>query len=857
MTKVQALLNNFSGGELSPRLEGRSDVTKQKNGCRILENAIALPHGGGRKRSGTKFVVEQKSSTDSVVLIPFQFNVEQSYMLMFGPNYVWFLKDQGIITFPDVTITGITRNNTATVTAPAHGYANGDRIIIKSVVGMTEVNNRQFVVANAATNTFDLSGINSTAYTTYVSGGAAAKIVELATTYSATEIADITFAQSADTLYLAHANHPLAKITRTSHTAWSLVQPSITTGPFRTINASRTNKITCSAFSAAVTSYGTHVVGETFTMTAVTAGTFTSTMVGALFRLDEEGNATGVGNAPVGDVAVVINAGQLYTNQGFIYGVFQVNTITTWQKINRVPAHDAGTVRVNASGGGYFDSDFLHPGYCVVQITAYTSDKVVTAQIVRYQMPSSIVTSGTTFWEEGAWSNYRGYPRAISFYNQRLFLAGSNSDPNVLWGSRASSYENFQDGAKDADALVYRVSSGLADTIRWISSGRVLTAGSSSGEYAVAASNQNEALTPSNFKANPQTSYGTSSCPPVRINQSVLYPQRSGSPANAALKLREFTYEFAKDAYTSTDITVFSEHIFGGGVIRLAYQTEPDSLIWACRSDGQLAACTYERTQDVVAWHRHILGGNNAQVNTIAVIPGTNGDELWLSVSRFLGDPATIGVFVTEDGLTLTTEDGFSYITEETQLVRYVEVMQPAFKDADDKTDAFFVDSGLTYNGVATSTITGLWHLRNQSVWVLSNGNVEYATVSATGSLALARTTTKASIGVGYTFVLETENIEAGAQAGTAQSRAQRISQVYVRVLNSLGGFVGPDGTNMKPLLYRSPVMPQGSSPPLFTGLKELDFPGGWDLFARVHIEHAEPLPFHVTGLVAELNVVG
>jgi hypothetical protein len=473
-------------------------------------------------------------------------------------------------------------------------------------------------------------------------------------------------------------------------------------------------------------------------------------------------------------------------------------------------------------------------------------------------MPQSVVARGTSFWEEGAWSPYRGYPRAVSFYDQRLFLAGSNGDPEVIWGSRTSAYEDFEDGTTDSAALVYRISSGLADTIRWISSGRVLTAGSSAGEYAIAASNQNEGLTPSNFKANPQTSFGTSSCPPIRIGQTILYPQRNGAPANAAKKLREFAYEFASDAFSSVDITVFSEHILGDGVTRLAYQTEPDSIIWSVRLDGQMAACTYERKQEVVAWHRHSLGGINAQVNTIGVIPGLKSDELWMSVTRLLGDPDAVGQFATEAGDLLTTEDGTALITEESTTVRYIEVLSTPFKDDGEKDDAVFVDSSLSYSGPATLTLSGFWHLRGLDISINNNGSIETVTVSSTGRVTLSKETTKAHGGLTYTAKLQTEDMDAGAQAGTAQSRARRVSQAYVRLLNSLGGRIGSNASDHTAILYRTPAMAGGSSPDLFTGLKEIDMPGGWDKEkARIYIEHSEALPFHITGIVAELNTIG
>lgn len=72
-----------------------------------------------------------------------------------------------------ITITGITAANPAVVTATAHGLTNGQVVKITGVSGMQQVNNRAFVVANVATNTFELKGVNSTNYTAYSSGGSA------------------------------------------------------------------------------------------------------------------------------------------------------------------------------------------------------------------------------------------------------------------------------------------------------------------------------------------------------------------------------------------------------------------------------------------------------------------------------------------------------------------------------------------------------------------------------------------------------------------------------------------------------------------------------------------------------------
>lgn len=77
------------------------------------------------------------------------------------------------------TITGITAASPPVVTAVAHGYNNGDIVLISGVVGMVEVNDRVFQVANKSTDTFELEGVLGTSYTAYSSGGSAYKLTLL------------------------------------------------------------------------------------------------------------------------------------------------------------------------------------------------------------------------------------------------------------------------------------------------------------------------------------------------------------------------------------------------------------------------------------------------------------------------------------------------------------------------------------------------------------------------------------------------------------------------------------------------------------------------------------------------------
>ena len=95
MARVAVPLTNFTGGELSPRLDGRTDLTKYSSACKTLENLIIYPHGAAARRPGTTFVSEVKTSSAKTRLIPFEFSTTQTYILEFGNQYIRVYKDKG------------------------------------------------------------------------------------------------------------------------------------------------------------------------------------------------------------------------------------------------------------------------------------------------------------------------------------------------------------------------------------------------------------------------------------------------------------------------------------------------------------------------------------------------------------------------------------------------------------------------------------------------------------------------------------------------------------------------------------------------------------------------------------------
>ena len=300
MAKAQPIQTNFTSGELSPRLKGRVDIKGYGNGVDFLENFIILPQGGVYRRSGTRFAGEIKDSSKAGRLVAFEFSTTQAYVLQFENLSLRFYKDEAPITLTPQTIAGISNAATAVLTyVGADTYANGDRVLISGVVGMVEVNNREFTVANvnAGANTFELSGVNSTGYGVWSSGGTVAEIYEVVTTYLEAELPDLQFTQSADVLYIAHQAHAPAQLSRTGHTAWTLTTTTFIDGPYQaertdlTVTPGGTTGSVSLTASAALFDAGTDVGrqirllhGSSWsyaTITAVTNSTLATATVGS------------------------------------------------------------------------------------------------------------------------------------------------------------------------------------------------------------------------------------------------------------------------------------------------------------------------------------------------------------------------------------------------------------------------------------------------------------------------------------------------------------------------------------------------------------------------------------------------
>lgn len=80
---IKKAYNNFTGGEISPTLSGRYDLSRFSHCARRMENFLPGLHGDVKRRPGTRYVGTLDGFS---VLIPFRFSVEpeQNFVLIFS-----------------------------------------------------------------------------------------------------------------------------------------------------------------------------------------------------------------------------------------------------------------------------------------------------------------------------------------------------------------------------------------------------------------------------------------------------------------------------------------------------------------------------------------------------------------------------------------------------------------------------------------------------------------------------------------------------------------------------------------------------------------------------------------------------
>ena len=469
-------------------------------------------------------------------------------------------------------------------------------------------------------------------------------------------------------------------------------------------------------------------------------------------------------------------------------------------------------------------------------------------------------TSETISWRLGAWYGTEGdgttahYPAAVAFHMERLYFGGGLYTPQTDQGSRPGDFPVFsptddEDLVTDDMAVKFSLATDELNSIVWLKSTDSLYIGTIGPEFKLTVSGS-EVITPSNFQFQRISNYGSSRVEPQFIGNSIIFSQ------NSLRTLRELTYNFSTDKYVAQDISVLGEHLTAPGLNSFNFQQEPHSIIWATqqvrenqladtveRAGGRLIGLTYDKEQNVMAWHRHTIGGTEVEIESVECVfnDTIQQDQVWFCCRRKLNN----------------------------QYVRTVEVIDKDFRMESPLEEMYFVDCGIKYNayklpkdhedyGLGVKHLKGLNWLTGEKVRITVDGAMHPdKIVNEDGTLDLEYE--GKFITVGLYAPAKYQSLYLDPEAGGtnfAQGHMQNIPKALIRFYRTMGGKFGPTFDKMEPIEYRTPQDAMDTAVPLFTGEKTVHFPSEWAHNSQVCVVQDDPLPMTILAILPEIKVV-
>lgn len=655
-----------------------------------------------------------------------------------------------------------------------------------------------------------------------------AGVMEVPTPWAEIDLGKIRYTQSGDVLFVACEGYQQRRIERRPGNSWSVVLYSSSSGPYQLENTSSTT-ITPSALTGNIT------------LTAST-GIFRSTNVGGIYKITSVGqrvNAALSGENQFSDPVRITGVGnsRVFTRQAT--GTYSatltlqrsVGAVGAWEDVtgtttSTVVSYNDGLdnqivfYRVGIKTGDYTSGTAnveliysLGSITGVVRVTGYTSETVVSAEVLKAL--GGITASD--IWAEGAWSDRRGWPTSVAFYEGRLWWSGKDKN----WGSVSDAFDNFDpDTEGDSGPINRTIGSGPVDTINWLLPLQRLVIGGQGGEFSARSSSFDEPLTPDNYNIKECSTQGSAAVAGVKIDSLGLFVQKSGT------RLFELAFDGNIYDYGTSEITLLCPEIGEPSITHLGVQRQPDTRVHCIRSDGKVAVLVYDKLENVRCF---VIVETDGEIEDCATLPGDIEDSVYYVIKR------------TINGST----------------VRYVEKWA---KESECRGGSVSkcADSHIVYQGAATTTITGLGHLEGEEVVVWADGaDVGTATVSG-GQITLATAASNAVVGLGYRARFKSSKLAYASSLGTAILQRKRISQIgfVLADTHKQGLKYGQDFVTMDdlPLMedYRS------VSGEVWESYDEetIEFPGEWDTDSRICLEANAPRPATVLGMafVIETN---
>jgi hypothetical protein len=810
------LLRSFAGGEITPELAGRLDLTKYQTGLALARNFVTLPHGPATRRPGFEFIRAAGNSAQRVRLIPFTFSASQTAVLEFGHQYIRFHINGATLLSPTPA---------AWVTATV--YAIGALVL--------QAGTKYYCTAAHTSGTFATDLAAGRWYALPASGE-----YQIPSPFSGADLFDLHYTQSADVITITHPSYATRELKRLGATTWTLSTLSFaapTNAPTITVTATVAQNQNLTTQKYVVTTVGADGVTESLPSTPKAVSN----------NLTLAGNYNTITWSAVGG-ATRYNA---YKLRGGIYGYIgqaRPNTGVVTKTISTIDRPGAGdkTVTVTTSSAhGFSNNDLVLieatgvaslNGAWVITVTGASTftyesvtDSTDNAVVGTASIPELSIIDDNVLPDTSASppediialnAGTNDYPAATTYHEQRRWFAGTNTKPQVLWATRTGTESNLTSSipSREADAMELRIASSQYNQIRHLVALSDLIAFTAGGEFRIYSDNA-PAITPTSVTIKPQGYAGAANVQPVVTTGSILYVQAQGS------RVRELSYSWEANSYRTVDASIMATHRFNGFTVdELAYSRAPDSILWAVRDDGVLLGLTYVPDQQVYGWHAHDTQGT---FESVCVVPENNEDVLYAVVRRTIG----------------------------ASQLRYIERLRSRLFTNQD--DAFFVDSGLTYSGAPATTISGLTHLEGKTVDILADGAVEARQVVTGGQVVLGTAASLVHIGLPITADLRTLPLAMEGAQAAGQGTVKNVNKVHLRVSQSSVIKAGPAFDRLREYPARAISDPYGSPPALRDGELTLSIDPSWNQDAAICVRQDLPLPLTVLSMTLEIQSGG
>lgn len=628
----------------------------------------------------------------------------------------------------------------------------------------------------------------------------AAGIMEVDAPWSPSELNKIRYDQSLDVTFLTRGGSKPQKIERRGNNSWSVVEYYSDDGPF---TIARTANLTLTP-------------GATYGNTTLTASEefFESSHRGALFRLTHEGTQQTAGLAAEGEATDVIRVVGLSDDDE---REFTVTVSGTWSGTIRVQRSfdsevsgfkDYGdAITANVTNKTYSDDDDNAIIYYRVIFKSYTSGSAIVTvtydgdggsgicRVLSINSKTSanieILTDfrsvvATKDWLEGEWSDRRGYPTAVAFFDGRIFFARDDR----FWGSVSGNYYSFSLDVEGDSASIQRdvATGGSLAEVHWLLSLQRLLFGTAGAEISARTSAFDEPLTATNLTMKPASTQGVADITPIRVDARGIFVQRGGT------ELYELLYDIEASDYRASSLMRQHEDLgksdypstYADGITELSVQRQPETYVWGVRNDGLAIGMIYEPAEEVAGWFRLVTGREGSvssigdRILSMCVLPSSGEDLVYLFVERNKTvSGVTSKVYCIEKmGVHTAAETRYGG-----------DVFQNSLYMADSYITA-------TADGTSNQTISGLGHLAGNTVIVIGqkSGKTYYSpststfTVNSSGQITLDEafeSGTTIVIGRPYSGKYLGSKVAFGGEDGTALGQKKKISGISLKLLRT------------------------------------------------------------------------